>query len=36
MSAATTTVERAPLRAGGTSSSRGTATEERNESGVGL
>jgi hypothetical protein len=32
---ATTTVERAPLRAVGPSRSRGTTTEERNESGVG-
>jgi hypothetical protein len=30
-----TTVERAPLRAVGPSRSRGTTTEERNESGVG-
>jgi hypothetical protein len=34
MSDATTTCERASLRAGGTSRSRGSATEERNEYGV--
>ena len=35
MSAATTTGERAPLRAGGTARSRGAATGARNESGAG-
>ena len=34
MTPAKTTVERASLQAGGTSRLRGTATEERNETGV--